>query len=94
VPCSSRSAANRVGHDREVAEAQESIFSSPRPSAGRVVELRDDGHRRLCRVHTGMWSVIVSALMMTPAACTPGCRISPSMPRAVSMTCLISASAA
>ena len=34
-----------------------------------------------------------SADMITPAACTPGCRISPSMPRALSTTCLTSASA-
>ena len=31
--------------------------------------------------------------MITPAACTPGWRTSPSIPRAVSMTSLISASA-
>ena len=43
-------------------------------------------------VQTGMWSVSGSADMITPAACTPGWRISPSIPRAVSMICLISAS--
>ena len=31
--------------------------------------------------------------MMTPAACTPACLISPSSPRAVSITCLTSVSA-
>ena len=34
-----------------------------------------------------------SLLMITPAACTPAWRISPSRPRAVSRTCLTSASA-
>ncbi len=45
------------------------------------------------RFHTGMWSSSGSLLMITPAACTPAWRISPSRPRAVSITCLTSASA-
>ena len=45
------------------------------------------------RFHTGTWSMIGSLLMITPAACTPAWRISPSSPRAVSMTCRTSASA-
>src|SRR5579875_3564639 len=45
------------------------------------------------RFHTGMWSISGSRLMITPAACTPACRISPSSPRAVSMTWRTSGSA-
>ena len=45
------------------------------------------------RFHTGTWSMIGSLLMITPAACTPAWRISPSRPFAVSSTWRTSASA-
>ena len=82
----------RVVEDREVAQPEEVHLDQAERLARRVVELGDD--RAVGgRLSIGMTSISGSLDMITPAACTPHCRLRPSMPIAVSTTVLTSGSA-